>query len=102
LAAGSASSDQTPGVWDLESGETIWLLDGHTEGVNAVAVVDATRVVSASEDQTLRVWDLESGETAAVFALDAPVGSVAVIAGGRGIVAGDSVGGLHILDLDLS
>jgi len=49
----------------------------------------------------VRVWDVESGGTMAVFALDASVWSVAVTADGRGIVAGDEVGGVHFLDLVL-
>ncbi len=75
-------------------------LEGHTNGLGAVAVLDAKRVVSASFDQTLRVWDIESGETMAVFALDAPVESVATADGCR-VVAGDWAGGVHFLDFDL-
>jgi WD40 repeat protein len=37
-------------------------LEGHGDGVNAVAVTpDGRRAVSACEDGTLKVWDLESG-----------------------------------------
>lgn len=35
---------------------------GHKEGVCAIAVVDACRVVTASDDKTLRIW-VVSGET---------------------------------------
>ncbi len=98
----SASDDKTLRVWDLDAGDTIGTLEGHTDFVTAVARLDAQRVVSASLDNTLRVWNLDSGETLAVFALDAPVLSVAVTADGRGIVACDAVGGVHFLDLDLS
>ena len=94
----SASSDKTLGVWDIDSGETLRTLEGHTLGVGAVAVLDEKRVVSASNDQTLRMWDVETGETTAVFALDGPVTAVAVTANGD-IVAGDSLGGVHFLDL---
>ncbi len=36
-------------------------LQGHTNGVLAVAPLDGGRIVSASSDNTLRVWDVESG-----------------------------------------
>ena len=94
----SVSYGQTLRVWDFESGETIRILEGHTNVVNAVAVLDETRVISASGDQTLRVWDLESGETTAIFALECRVMAVAVTASNC-IVAGDSAGGVHFLDL---
>jgi hypothetical protein len=60
----SASQDQTLRLWELESGQTVHPLQGHTSYVTAVAVTpDGRRAVSASWDYTLRLWDLESGQT---------------------------------------
>jgi len=60
----SGSFDRTLRLWDLESGQTIRILEGHRDSVWAVAVTpDGRRAVSASGDQTLRFWDLESGQT---------------------------------------
>jgi WD40 repeat protein len=59
----SAGGGKTLRVWDLGSGECLATLEGHTSGVEALAVTpDGRRAVSASRDQTLRVWDLGSGE----------------------------------------
>jgi WD40 repeat protein len=85
-------------VWDLETGETLRTLEGHSGGVNAAAVVDGRRAVSASYDGTLRVWDLETGETLTVVTLEAPVWAVAVGLDGRIVVAGDQLGKVHFLD----
>jgi WD40 repeat protein len=54
-------------VWNLESGDAPFLLEGHTSWVNAVAMVDDRQVVSASADRTLRVWDLERREARSVL-----------------------------------
>ena len=35
------------------------VLAGHRKRVSAVAVIDASTVVSASDDETLRVWDVD-------------------------------------------
>jgi WD40 repeat protein len=64
----SASYDGTLRLWDLESGQTIRRLEGHTGVASAVAVTpDGRRAVSASGDNTQRVWDLESGQTLLVL-----------------------------------
>ncbi len=58
----SASYDNTLRVWDLESGEQVHALKGHSASVNAVAVTrDGRYAVSASRDHTLKVWDLITG-----------------------------------------
>ena len=75
-------------VWDLESGQTLHTLEGHTDRVSAVAVVDGRRAVSASDDGTLRVWDLESGQTLKTLeGHTAGVSAVAVVDGRRAVSA---------------
>jgi WD40 repeat protein len=49
-------------LWDLETGKSLRTLEGHTDGVSAVAVLaDGHRALSGSDDGTLRLWDLETG-----------------------------------------
>jgi len=57
----SASEDRTIRVWSLATGQTIKLLEGHTQEVWSVAV-SSECVVSASQDKTVRVWSLDTGE----------------------------------------
>lgn len=55
-------------VWDLDSGERIRSLDGHTGGVPAVAMTaDGRLVVSGSHDGTARVWDPGTGDCVRVL-----------------------------------
>jgi WD40 repeat protein len=60
-------SDKTVRVWDVETGAELRRFEGHGEGVNSVAVLDARRVISASEDNTLRLWDVETERELARF-----------------------------------
>ncbi len=87
----SASDDRT--------GEPLRVLEGHTPWVEAFVVLDQRRVVSASDDRTLRVWDIDTARTVAVFTLDAPARAVTFDRDRRLLVAGDSSGRVHFLDL---
>ena len=98
----SASEDRTLRLWDLESGQTIRTLEGHTGSVRAVAVTpDGRRAVSASEDRTLRLWDLESGQT--IRTLEGhtdSVRAVAVTPDGRRAVSASEDRTLRLWDLE--
>ena len=68
----SASSDKTLRVWNLENGQTVRTLEGHSDWVIGVAITpDGRRAVSASRDKTLWVWDIQSGEELALLTADA-------------------------------
>jgi hypothetical protein len=96
-----SSEDNTLRVWDLESGQTLRTLQGHTAGVNAVALTpDGRRVVSSSHDNTLRVWNLEDGKELVTFTIDVNVTSCGAALDNRIIVAGDWLGRVHFLRLE--
>ena len=70
--------DQTVRLWDVETGQELKRLEGHTDWVDAVAFLpDGRRALSGSLDRSLRLWDLETGKeirrfekhAAGVFAL---------------------------------
>lgn len=98
----SASSDQTVGVWDSETGFEIHTLEGHISSVNSVSIFpDGQHVVSASSDQTLKVWDLESGhELQTLRGHSSQVYAVAACPDGRRAVSASSDHTLKIWDLE--
>ena len=77
-------------LWELEKGECIGVLSGHTAGVNSVAIDVAGRVAATcSADGTGRLWDLASCQCTHVLAghggsgLGAPLLSHAFCTGSR-------------------
>jgi WD40 repeat protein len=66
----TASEDHKLTIWDVQTGKPERTLVGHTDWVNAVALLPDGRAVSASDDHTLKVWDLQS--TASKQTIEAP------------------------------
>ena len=60
---------------------------------------DGRHVVSGSWDNTLRVWDLKDRKEILTFTLDAIVTACVVAQDNMTIVAGDSLGRVHFLQL---
>lgn len=96
-----SAGDSTIKLWDLATGSLVCAFEGHTDRVWSVAVMPGgDAVVSASEDHTLRLWDIASGALVATFRGDAPYCCVTA-AGAHGlVVAGDTLGRLHILEAE--
>lgn len=57
------SRDNTLKFWNLETGQCLQTLIGHTSRVTCLQITsDGTRVLSASFDKTLKFWNLETGQ----------------------------------------
>lgn len=59
LATGSY--DNTIKIWNLETGEEVRTLKGHTRGIRSLQM-DDTKLFSASLDGTLKVWNWRTGQ----------------------------------------
>jgi WD40 repeat protein len=93
----SGSSDRTLRVWDLETGECLRVLEGHTSGV---VTSEGRRVVSVSRDGPLRVRDAETGVELAYCYLDAALTAYCVAPDGAKIVTGNRNGRVCFLALE--
>ena len=50
-------------IWDLQTGELLLTLDGHSHWVLSVAISsDGKTLVSGSADKTVKIWDLKTGQ----------------------------------------
>ena len=57
----SGSDDKTIRLWNIETGQVIASLLGHTNFVQSVAFSpDGTILASASDDKTIKLWDLQT------------------------------------------
>ncbi len=88
--------------WDLESGECIRTLEGHTDYVSSVRITpDGKTVVSGSHDKTLREWDLKTGECLRTLEGHTDdVTSVRITPDGKTVVSGSHDETLRVWDLD--
>jgi WD40 repeat protein len=86
-------------VPNYQTGQAIRTLQGHSSAVYGVAVTpDGRFAVSTSWDNTLKVWDLATGKPITTLETQAPLRCCTITPGAKTILAGDSLGALHILD----
>jgi WD40 repeat protein len=85
----SASDDMTMIVWNVETGDRIGLMKGHSGEVLSLAFVNSTTIVSGSGDKTVKIWDTTTmKEIKTISAHTDNVRSVAVTPDGEYVVSG--------------
>jgi WD40 repeat protein/serine/threonine protein kinase len=90
LAAGSSNMIR---VWEIESGETLATLKGHSNLVWGVAYLDGGRLLaSGSGDRTVKLWDVAraSGERDMLAAHSSSVESLVFSPDGQSLISGGS------------
>lgn len=101
-ASGNFPLDNSLKVWDLESGEDLCTLTGHTGRVTAVAVtLDGHHVISSSWDRTLKVWSLKNKQVLCTLKGHTDkVTAVAVTSDGQRAISASTDHTLKVWDLD--
>jgi WD40 repeat protein len=99
LATGSI--DHTIRLWDSASGACERVFEGHQGSVGALAVLGDGRLASGSGDNTIRLWDpaQPDGAPRVLFVADAAITALVAHHTRLLLVAGDSSGRLHWLQL---
>lgn len=66
--AASGGDDFAVEIWDLDTGQHVYRLEGHKGQVNGLAVSpDGALLATAAWDGSVRVWNIATGETVAVM-----------------------------------
>ena len=97
----SGSDDNTVRLWNVNTGGSIGILEGHERDVNSVAFSpDGQTLASGSSDNTVRLWDANTGELLrALTGPGAAVNSVAFSPDGQMIAGGSSDNTVHLWEI---
>ena len=87
-------------LWDVNKGELLRVLEGHTNRVSSVAFSpDGTTLASGSFDNTIRLWDVATGnQISPLRGHTGPVLSVAFSPDGKTLVSGSEDRTVRIWD----
>lgn len=58
----TASKKGTVGVFDIETGKFVNLIEGHQHNVDTIALFEDDKVVSAGEDYSIKIREVETGD----------------------------------------
>ncbi len=73
LIVSTGAGDNALQVWDIETGDSLQVLRGHTEpAIGTVLYPDGVRVATFSRDSTICLWNIDGGELLVKRSLNSP------------------------------
>lgn len=58
----SSGDDFFVNIWDTKSFKFVKRLEGHTNYINTIEIVQDGRLMTGSDDTTIKIWNINSGE----------------------------------------
>jgi WD40 repeat protein len=96
----SGSQDTTVRLWNVQDGECLKVLHGHTGWVHSVSFSsDGQTLVSGSDDRTMRLWNVQDGECFKVLYAPRGICSVRFSPDDRTLASGHFDGTVRIWDI---
>lgn len=94
----TGGGDGNAGIWDAASGESLKLLEGHTDSILSVSFSpDGSLALTGGRDRTVRAWSTLTGTEIGIFeGHEGDVRGLAFSQDGRYIVSGGSGGSAHL------
>lgn len=97
----SGSYDTTIRLWDIVTGDALFVLSGHKNGVGALAFSpDGGMLASGSRDETIRLWDTTNGtELSILTGHNGEIEAVDFSPDGKTLASGSWDGTLRLWDM---
>lgn len=97
----SGSDDMTIRLWEVASGNSLHVLQGHADAVLSAAFSpDGKTLASGSDDKTIRLWEVASGQSLREFkGHNSAVYSVAFSPDGKTLVSGSEDNTIRLWDV---
>ena len=93
----SSSNDKTIKLWDFETKECIRTIEGHTDKIHCMDVLENGHLISGSSDKSLKIWNPIDGACLKTIAVSQVIRRLRVLSGNR--VAIGSHTQIHVWDL---
>ena len=88
-------------LWNLNSNETIYVIEGHFDWINSVAISrDNKKIITGSYDKYIKIYDMESGQEIKTLESREYISSIVISSDNKKFISGDGEGIIKIWNLE--